>query len=446
RTPSWSWGTGRRTPGPACPEPASTSSRAAPRCGTTGRAGHDPRRGVGTGGPGSADPRRPAQHCGGRRAGRAARAAPVLLHQSVELPLRGAGGRLPRAGRPPDPVVGRRPRGGRVLPRDDRDRLRPAGGAAGRATALGPRLDGDRAAPPGTARGAGRLGAHAAQAHALGRADPVVAAVSGGVPGAHLGARRVHRLVPLRVPRPHRLLLGAGAAHHGRGADRLRDGRCGRAPARGTGPPARGPGRRRSRPGGRIPSYREGMSTATFDPTGLEPLSATDEQRAMGPLARTPQGTWVVLGHEEAMAVATDHETFSSAVSRFLQVPNGLDGTEHAAFRAVTDPFFDRARMRALEPTVRGIATELLEELLADVGPVGTEIDAVAALGAVFAVRAQTAWLGWPSRLEPELLQWMVDNHEASRSGELARTAEVAERFDAIIRSVVAPRRALGAD
>src|SRR5699024_5124043 len=29
---------------------------------------------------------------------------------------------------------------------------------------------------------------------------------------------------------------------------------------------------------------------------------------------------------------------------------------------------------------------------------------------------------------------------------ELARTAEVAERFDAIIRSVVAPRRALGAD
>src|SRR5699024_9435073 len=67
------------------------------------------------------------------------------------------------------------------------------------------------------------------------------------------------------------------------------------------------------------------VSTATFDPTGLEPLSATDEQRAMGPLARTPQGTWVVLGHEEAMAVATDHETFSSAVSRFLQVPNGLD-------------------------------------------------------------------------------------------------------------------------
>lgn len=188
------------------------------------------------------------------------------------------------------------------------------------------------------------------------------------------------------------------------------------------------------------------MSTAIFDPTGLEPRTATDEQRAEAPLARTPQGTWVVLGHQEAAAVASDHETFSSAVSRFLQIPNGLDGQEHAAFRAVTDPFFSEARMSALEPTVRTIAAELLEELLADVGAAGTEIDAVSALGAVFAVRAQTAWLGWPEQLEPELLQWMVENHQASRSGELSRTAEVAERFDAIIGSVVAPRRALGPD
>ena len=68
------------------------------------------------------------------------------------------------------------------------------------------------------------------------------------------------------------------------------------------------------------------MSAPTFDPTHLEPRSATDEQRAEAPLARTPDGTWVVLGHEEAVAVAGDHESFSSAVSRFLQVPNGLDG------------------------------------------------------------------------------------------------------------------------
>jgi cytochrome P450 len=188
------------------------------------------------------------------------------------------------------------------------------------------------------------------------------------------------------------------------------------------------------------------MSIPTFDPTGLEPRSATDELRAESPLARTPEGTWVVLGHEEALAVVEDAERFSSAVSRFLQVPNGLDGAEHAALRAATDPFFGPEEMARLAPVLREVAAELVRELLDGVEGRGTEVDAVAALGAVFAVRAQTAWLGWPAELEPELLQWMSDNHEASRSGDLSRTREVAERFDGIIRSVLAPRLAAGQD
>ncbi|MCT1774634.1 cytochrome P450 [Brachybacterium sp. p3-SID957] len=188
------------------------------------------------------------------------------------------------------------------------------------------------------------------------------------------------------------------------------------------------------------------MSIPLYDPTGVEPRSATDEQRAEGPLARTPDGHWMVLGHAEAVEVARDHEAFSSAVSRFLQVPNGLDGAEHTAVRVATDPFFGPEEMAAFEPALRRLAHDLVGELIADVGPAGTEVDAVSAIGAVFAVRAQTAWLGWPAELEGELLQWMVDNHEATRSGELARTAEVAQRFDAIIDSVLAPRRELGDD
>lgn len=188
------------------------------------------------------------------------------------------------------------------------------------------------------------------------------------------------------------------------------------------------------------------MSIPSFDPAGLEPRSATDELRELSPLARTPDGTWVVLGHAEALAVVEDPESFSSAVSRFLQVPNGLDGAEHAAMRAATDPFFGPEEMARLAPKLQEIAGGLVAKLLDGVGAAGTEVDAVAALGAVFAVRAQTAWLGWPAALEPELLQWMSDNHEASRAGELERTREVAERFDAIIRSVLAPRREAGAD
>lgn len=44
--------------------------------------------------------------------------------------------------------------------------------------------------------------------------------------------------------------------------------------------------------------------------------------------------------------------------------------------------------------------------------------------------------------MEDELREWMRDNHAATRSGEYARTAEVAARFDAIIRRLVDERSA----
>src|SRR5690625_4589573 len=133
------------------------------------------------------------------------------------------------------------------------------------------------------------------------------------------------------------------------------------------------------------------------------------------------------------------------AASACRPAPNGHVAVEHPASPPATAPFFGPEEMAAFEPVLRDVARDLVEELTADVGPAGTEVDAVAAIGAVFAVRAQTAWLGWPAELEPQLLQWIVDNQEAPRSRDLARTAEVAERFDALIRSVIRPRRAAGA-
>ena len=107
--------------------------------------------------------------------------------------------------------------------------------------------------------------------------------------------------------------------------------------------------------------------------------------------------------------------------------------------RRLLDPFFAPARMSELEPVLRQVAADLLADV-----PRGKVVDAVDDIGAPFAVRGQSGWLGWPTELEAELLDWMADNHAASRSGELSRTAEVAERFDAIIRGIIAPRRAAG--
>lgn len=150
-------------------------------------------------------------------------------------------------------------------------------------------------------------------------------------------------------------------------------------------------------------------------------------------------GSWRAHRHADVMAIANDPETFSSAVSRFLQVPNGLDGKAHTRMRALLDPFFEPARIARLEPMLRGVADELVSKL-----PHGQVLDAVAEMGEIYAVRGMLGWLGWPSELETELLDWMAANHAAARSGELSRTAEVAERFNTIIRRVLAPRRAAG--
>lgn len=142
----------------------------------------------------------------------------------------------------------------------------------------------------------------------------------------------------------------------------------------------------------------------------------------------------VVTGNALARDVAEDPQRFSSGVSRFLQLPNGLDGEEHTKVRSLIDAYLAPDQVDHLEPKFRRIA----RELAADAAARGT-VDSVNDLGAQYAVRAMTTWLGWPDELDDTLVAWVADNNAATRSGELARTAEVAERFDAIIRSVVEP-------
>ena len=169
-----------------------------------------------------------------------------------------------------------------------------------------------------------------------------------------------------------------------------------------------------------------------------DPVAAYDGMRGACPVAHGPDGAWTLFSHAHVMRAALDPETFSSAVSTHLQVPNGMDGPTHTAFRAVVDRYFTPERMAALEPEVRAVATALVAEL-----PVPGPVDAVI-LGSHFAVRAQSAWLGWPTDLAGDLLAWMADNQAATRSRDRARTAEVAERFDAIIRSLTQARRDAG--
>lgn len=161
-----------------------------------------------------------------------------------------------------------------------------------------------------------------------------------------------------------------------------------------------------------------------------------DSLRARCPVVHAADGSWHVTGHAEAIAVATDADAFSSAVSRHRAIPNSLDGDEHRSYRAVVDGFLTDERVAAQEPQCTAHARDVVAALPSD-----RPIDVVADLGVPFAVRAQITWLGWPEAVAPELVQWIADNRAATRSGDSARTAEVAERFDAIIGRLLAERR-----
>lgn len=192
------------------------------------------------------------------------------------------------------------------------------------------------------------------------------------------------------------------------------------------------------------PEVAAPRQAADWNPRGpsvrRDPLAAYDVMRASCPVARGVSGAWTFFSHAAVTAAARDHHTYSNAVSRYLQVPNGLDGPTHTAYRALVDRYFTPERMAELEPTMERVARGVVAEL-----PVPGTVDAVE-VGARFAVRAQSAWLGWPADLEETLLEWMADNQAASRSRDQARTADVARRFDAIIRSLTDARRAAGAD
>ena len=142
--------------------------------------------------------------------------------------------------------------------------------------------------------------------------------------------------------------------------------------------------------------------------------------------------------HADVVAAANDAQAFSSRTSSHLHVPNGMDGDEHRAYRAVVD--------RQLTPRIVAELQPMLDEaartIVAALAP-GTVFDAVDDLGAAFAVRAQCRWLGWPVEVEDELRAWMARNYAAAREPDPAVNARIAAEFDDLVNRQVTAHRAM---
>src|SRR5690554_192040 len=70
-------------------------------------------------------------------------------------------------------------------------------------------------------------------------------------------------------------------------------------------------------------------------------IAAYDAMRRSSSLAYSPYGYTSVFRHADVLRVVEDHQTFSSAVSRFPSVPNGMDPPEHTPLRRLIEPYFD---------------------------------------------------------------------------------------------------------
>ncbi len=163
--------------------------------------------------------------------------------------------------------------------------------------------------------------------------------------------------------------------------------------------------------------------------------AAFDAQRERCPVAFSPTGQASVLRHADVLRVLADADTFSSAVSEHPAVPNGYDPPQHTAYRQALDPFFAPERIRHFAPVCRRLAVRTVQEALS----LG-DIEVSHEFALPFAVRVQSAFLGWPALIQDELIDWLQRSHAATRSGDRALTAQVAREFEAFVERVRAAR------
>jgi cytochrome P450 len=81
-------------------------------------------------------------------------------------------------------------------------------------------------------------------------------------------------------------------------------------------------------------------------------------------------GHWVVTRYEHLETIYADQEHFSSRNNMIPPAPEGgfaflnYDGSKHAAFRSVLQPFFSARAVAQFEPVIREVANSLIDEFI----------------------------------------------------------------------------------
>jgi cholest-4-en-3-one 26-monooxygenase len=135
-------------------------------------------------------------------------------------------------------------------------------------------------------------------------------------------------------------------------------------------------------------------------------------------------GFWAVTKHDDVMAVAKDHETFSSAVGHIylwelddeaLEVRRSLietDPPDHTRLRRIVSSAFTPRKVREYEQFTREITNELLDHVVAE-----GEVDLVETLTAPLPINVLVSILGVPEEDAPYMIE-LTDHLVEGTSGE----------------------------
>ncbi|WP_417658194.1 cytochrome P450 [Pseudidiomarina sp.] len=136
----------------------------------------------------------------------------------------------------------------------------------------------------------------------------------------------------------------------------------------------------------------------------------------------------VLTHHHDVLAALHAPEQFSNKVSSHLNVPNGMDGSEHLAYRALIEPFFSAAVLTQFQPKLQVVIDELFDSIASH-----NIVEISDTIGHQFALQAQCAFMGWPVALEQRLTAWMAAQKAATVAQDRPALHALAAEFSALV-------------
>jgi cytochrome P450 len=184
----------------------------------------------------------------------------------------------------------------------------------------------------------------------------------------------------------------------------------------------------------------------------IDPYIATDALRAQGvprllyspyPFGDKTVGTWCVAHYADIKRVYEDNEHFSTqgvaqfqrlADETFPSIPLGIDPPDHGRYRRFLNGHFTPVALKALEPQVRQLASEMIASF-ANNG----EVDIAYDFGRVYPVRVVLDLMGLPFAMFEQFLAW---EWEILHSRDHQRMGNAVREVIAYLREFIAEKQA----